>query len=185
MVVDKRAQECRVLDSHLLRRNSRFRVRWTLILCFAAFRVRAIDWVILHRTGCIPCGCCETEERDKGTRRRTPMHVLSSSISFQVEKVEPSLVWKDPSTGRKAVSHSRVLLTLLAAFQVNSHQPGIFGHRLESLPRPCVRHQIMNHNACFRHTGDRGIVRRRRTQSDTISALQCSPTSCLTFHVTL
>lgn len=38
-------------------------------------------------------------------------------VAQQVEKQAPSLVWKDPLTGRKAVSHSRLLFTLLAAFQ--------------------------------------------------------------------
>lgn len=34
------------------------------------------------------------------------------------KKVSPSLVWEDATTGRKAVSYSRLLVTLVAAFQV-------------------------------------------------------------------
>lgn len=46
-------------------------------------------------------------------------HNLCVGYVWQVEnKGSPSLVWQDAATGRKAVSYSRLLVTLVAAFQV-------------------------------------------------------------------
>ena len=46
------------------------------------------------------------------------------------KEASPSLVWQDATTGRKAVSYSRLLATLVAAFQVRG---GRLLRRLETL----------------------------------------------------
>ena len=57
----------------------------------------------------------------------------ATCATSQVEKKAPAwargLVLQDAATGRKALSHSRLLVTLVAAFQVGRHRSSSAGKK--------------------------------------------------------